>query len=63
MSHLESDIKSGRQEDKRANVLRQITEEAFAEARKLESKWIAEIGSLLQFGISLAFFTAGTGVD
>jgi predicted ArsR family transcriptional regulator len=35
VSHLASDIKSGRQEDKRANVLRQITEEAFAEARNL----------------------------
>jgi len=46
VSQVRSDIKSGRLADNRTSVLRQITEEAFAEAEKLESKWVGDIEGL-----------------
>jgi dipeptidase len=40
------DVKSGRLTSERASVLRHVTQEAFDEARKLESKWLASFSEL-----------------
>jgi secernin len=46
VSQIQSDMKSGRSAKDRAKVLRQITEEAFAEAQNLESKWLDRMEGL-----------------
>jgi len=46
VSQVRLDIKSDKLSNSRANTLRQTTEEAFAEAEKLESKWTSKMEEL-----------------